>query len=49
MSQNQGTVLRNGKIIDSSSETAPPEDLNMAQTNSNDSDTNDSSDLFSAV
>ena len=49
MSQNQGTVLRNGKIIDSSSETAPPEDLNMAQTNSNDSDTNDSSDISSEI
>ena len=49
MSQNQGIVLRNGKIIDSSSDTAPPEDLNMAQTNSNDSDTNDSSDIFSQL
>ena len=49
MSQNQGTVLRNGKIIDSLSETAPPEDLNMAQTNSNDSDTNDSSDVSSQL
>ena len=49
MSQNQGTVLRNGKIIDSPSDTAPPEDLNMAQTNSNDSDTNDSSDISSQL
>ena len=49
MSQNQGTVLRNGKIIDSSSDTAPPEDLNMAQTNSNDSDTNDGSDISSQL
>ena len=49
MSQNQRTVLRNGKIIDSSSETAPPEDLKMAQTNSNDSDTNDSSDISSQL
>ena len=47
MSQNQGTVLRNGKIIDSSLDTAPHEDLDMAQTNSNDSDTNDGSDISS--
>ena len=49
MSQNQGTVLRNGKIIDSSSDTALPEDLNMAQTNSNDSDTNDGSGISSQL
>ena len=49
MSQNQGTVLRNGKMIDSSLETPHPEDLNMAQTNSNDSDTNDSSDISSQL
>ena len=49
MSQNRGTVLRNGKIIDSSSDTALPEDLNMAQTNSNDSDTNDGSDISSQL
>ena len=49
MSQNQGTVLRNGKIIDSSSDTTPPEALNMAQTNSNDSETNDGSDISSQL
>ena len=49
MSQNQGTVLRNGKIIDSSSETTPPEDLNKAQANSNDSDTNDNFDISSQL
>ena len=49
MSQNQGTVLRNGKINDSSSDTTPPEDLNMAQANSNDSDTNDNSDISSQL
>ena len=49
MSQNQGTVLRNGKIIDPSSETTPPEDLNIAQANSNDSDTNDNSDISSQL
>ena len=49
MSQNQGTVLRSGRIIDSSLVTAPSEDLNMAQANSNDSDTNDSSDISSQL
>ena len=49
MSQNQGTVLRNGKIIDPSSGTTPPEDLNMAQANPNDSDTNDNSDISSQL
>ena len=49
MSQSQGTVLRNGKIIDSSLEVTPPEDPNMAQANSNDSDTNDSSDISSQL
>ena len=49
MSQNQGTVLRNGKIIDPSLDITPPENLNMAQTNSNDSDTNDGSDISSQL
>ena len=49
MSLSQGTVLRNGKIIDSQSEVNDPEDLNMAQSNSNDSDTNDSSDIASQL
>ena len=49
MGQNQRTLLRNGKIIDTSSETTPPEDLNMAQANSNDSDTNDNSDISSQL
>ena len=49
MSHNQGTVLRNGKNIDSSSDTTHPEDLNMAQTNPNDSDTNDGSDISSQL
>ena len=49
MSQNQGTVLRSGRIIDSSLDTAPSEDLNMAQANSNDSDTNDGSDISSQL
>ena len=49
MSQNQGTVVRSGRIIDSSLDTAPSEDLNMAQANSNDSDTNDGSDISSQL
>ena len=49
MGQNQGSVLRNGKIIDPSLDTTPPEDLNMAQANSNDSDTNDNSDISSQL
>ena len=49
MSLCQGTVLGNGKIIDSPSEMNAPEDLNMAQSNPNDSDTNDSSDNSSQL
>ena len=49
MSLSQGTGLRNGKIIDSSSEMDAPEDLTMAQSNSNDSDTNDGSDISSQL
>ena len=49
MSQNQGIVLRSGRIIDSSLDTAPSEDLNMAQANSNESDTNDGSDISSQL
>ena len=49
MSLSQGTVLRNGKIIDSQSEVNYTEDLNMAQSNSDDSDTNDSSDISSQL
>ena len=49
MSQNQGTVLRSGRIIDSSSEIDSPVELNMAQANSNDSDTNDNSDISSQL
>ena len=49
MSQNRRTGLRNSKIIDYSSDTAPPEGLNMAQTNSHNSDTNDGSDISSQL
>ena len=45
MNQDQGTVLRSGRVIDSSSEIESPADPNMAQANSNDSDTNDSLDI----
>ena len=49
MSLSQGTVLRNGKIFDSPFEMNAPEDSNMAQWSSNDSDTNDSSDISSQL
>ena len=49
MSQNQGTVLRSGRIIDSSSEIDSSPELNMAQANPNDSDTNDNSDISSQL
>ena len=49
MNQDQGTVLRSGRIIDSLSEIESPADPNMAQANSNDSDTNDSSDISSQL
>ena len=49
MSHSQGTVLRNGKIVDSPSKVVAVEDPNMAQSNSNDSDTNDSSDISSQL
>ena len=49
MNLDQGTELRNGKIINSSSETSPPADPGMAQTSSNDSDTNEASDISSQL
>ena len=49
MSLSQGTALGNGKISDPPFEMNAPEDLNMAQLNSNDSDTNDNSDIFSQL
>ena len=48
MSLEQGTKLRNGKIIDPSSEENTPENLAMAEPNSNDSDT-ESSDISSQL
>ena len=49
MSQNQGTVIRSGRIIDSSSEIDSPVDLNMTQANSNDSDIYDNSGISSQL
>ena len=49
MNQDQGTVLRSGSVIDSSSDIESPADPDMAQANSNDSDTNDNSDISSKL
>ena len=49
MSLSQGKVLRNGKTIELPLEMNAPEEANMAQSNSNDSDTNDSSDISSQL
>ena len=49
MNQDQGTVLRSGRIIDSSSEIESPADPSMAQASSNDSETIDSSDISSQL
>ena len=49
MNPDQGTELRSGRVINSSSETSSPVDPDMAQANSNDSDTNDNSDISSQL
>ena len=49
MSLEQGTRLKNGKIIDSSSEESTPADSVMAEPNSNDLDTNESSGISSQL
>ena len=49
MSLDQGTRLRNGKIIDPSSKENTPENLAMSEPNSDDSDTNESSDISSQL
>ena len=49
MSLEQGTRLRNGKIVDPSSEENTPENSAMAELNSNDSDTYESSDISSQL
>ena len=49
MNPDQGTELRSGRVINSSSETSSPADPDIAQANSNDSDTNDNSDISSQL
>ena len=49
MNPDQGTELRSGRVINSSSETSSPTDPDMAQASSNDSDTNDNSDISSQL
>ena len=45
MSLEQGTRLRNGKIIDASTDESASVNLVMAQSNSNDSDIKETSDI----
>ena len=49
MSLEQGTRLRNGKTINSLSEENTPENLATRESSSNDSDTNESSDISSQL
>ena len=49
MNPDQGTELSSGRVINSSSETSSPTDPDMAQANSNDSDTNENSDISSQL
>ena len=49
MSLEQGTRLRNGKVIDSSTEENISENRIIAESNSNDSDINEGSDIFSQL
>ena len=49
MNPDQGTELRSGRVINSSSEPSSPTDPDMAQANSNDSDTNENSDISSQL
>ena len=49
MNPEQGTELRSGRVINSSSETSPLSDLDMAQSSANDSDTNENSDISSQL
>ena len=49
MNPDQGTELRSGRIIHSSSETSSPIDPDMAQWSANDSDNNDNSDISSQL
>ena len=49
MNPDQGTELRSGRIIHSSSETSSPIDPDMAQSSANDSDNNETSDISSQL
>ena len=49
MSLEQGTKLKNGKIIDSLPEEKTSTNLHLAESNTNDSDNNDSSDISSQL
>ena len=49
MNSDQGTELRSGRVINSSSETSSTIDPDMAQSSANDSDTNDNSDISSQL
>ena len=49
MNPDQGTELRSGRVINSSSETSSPIDPDMAQSSANDSDTNDNSGISSQL
>ena len=49
MNPDQGTELRSGRVINSSSETSSPRDPDMAQSSANDSDNNETSDISSQL
>ena len=49
MNPDQGTELRSGRVINSSSETSSPIDPDMAQSSANDSDNNEASDISSQL
>ena len=49
MNPYQGTELRSGRVINSSSETSSPIDPDMAQSSANDSDNNETSDISSQL
>ena len=49
MNPDQGTELRSGRVIHSSSGTSSPMDPDMAQSSANDSDNNETSDISSQL
>ena len=49
MNPDQGTELRSGRVINSSSETSSPIDPDMARSSANDSDNNEASDISSQL